>query len=60
MKLAYKAHYNAYQREYQRRRRKECKERRQRKERLDVILENLRVIAGRYGQLTIKKLLNAR
>jgi hypothetical protein len=53
MKLA----YNLYQREYQRRRRKECKERRQRKERLEAILENLRVIAG---QLTIKKLLSAR
>jgi hypothetical protein len=49
-----------YSREYQRRRRKECKERRQRKERLEAILENLRVIAGRYGQLTIKKLLRAR
>jgi hypothetical protein len=49
--------YNLYQREYQRRRRKEYKERRQRKERLDVILENLRIIAGRYGQLALKKLL---
>jgi hypothetical protein len=60
MKLARKLAYNLYQREYQRRRRRECKEHRQRKERLEAILENLQVIAGRYGQLTIKKLLRAR